>query len=159
MSIRWPARWAEILVARGASSANLVSNHSLNHHDMDVWRIHEGNLHKIWSSKNSDYTKHDITAITEKSTHMNYLKTWMIFIFILFTYLTKEGGLSPVFGRYEHPTIQVHIKSPRIHMHAPPNPTCSRWYDHEWLKADYKPDSPPPPSQVKFPRRGTPHYY
>ncbi len=22
---------------------------------------------------------------------------------------------------------------------------CSRWYDHEWLKADYKPDSPPPP--------------
>ncbi len=19
--------------------------------------------------------------------------------------------------------------------------TCSRWYDHEWLKADYKPDS------------------
>ncbi len=40
-------------------------------------------------------------------------------------------------------TRQVHIKSPRIHLHTPPNPTCSRWYDHEWLKADYKPDSPP----------------
>ncbi len=37
---------------------------------------------------------------------------------------------------------QVHIKSPRIHLHTPPNPTCSWWYDHEWLKADYKPDSP-----------------
>ncbi len=23
-------------------------------------------------------------------------------------------------------------------------PTCSRQYDHEWLKADYKPDLPPP---------------
>ncbi len=39
-------------------------------------------------------------------------------------------------------TRQGHIKSPRIHLHTPPNPTCSRWYDHEWLKADYKPDSP-----------------
>ncbi len=39
-------------------------------------------------------------------------------------------------------TRQVHIKSPRTHLHTPPNPTCSRWYDHEWLKADYKPDSP-----------------
>ncbi len=39
-------------------------------------------------------------------------------------------------------TRQVHINSPRIHLHTPPNPTCSRWYDHEWLKADYKPDSP-----------------
>ncbi len=34
-------------------------------------------------------------------------------------------------------TRQVHIKSPRIHLHTPPNPTCSLWYDHEWLKADY----------------------
>ncbi len=42
-------------------------------------------------------------------------------------------------------TRQVHIKSPRIHLHTPPNPTCNRWYDNEWLKADYKPDSPPPP--------------
>ncbi len=43
-------------------------------------------------------------------------------------------------------TRQVHIKSPGTHMmHTPPNSTCSRWYDHEWLKADYKPDSPPPP--------------
>ncbi len=40
-------------------------------------------------------------------------------------------------------TRQLHIKSPRIHLHTPPNPTCSRSYDHEWLKADYKPDSPP----------------
>ena len=39
-------------------------------------------------------------------------------------------------------TRQVHIKSPRIHLHTPPNPTRSRWYDHEGLKADYKPDSP-----------------
>ena len=22
------------------------------------------------------------------------------------------------------------------------NPTCSQFYDHEWLKADYKPDPP-----------------
>ncbi len=35
-------------------------------------------------------------------------------------------------------TRQVHIKSPCIHLHTPPNPTCSRWYDHEWLIADYK---------------------
>ncbi len=40
-------------------------------------------------------------------------------------------------------TIQVHVKSPCINLHTPPNPTCSRWYDHEWSKADYKPDSPP----------------
>ncbi len=33
----------------------------------------------------------------------------------------------------------------RIHLHAPPNPTCSQRYDHEWLKADVKPDPPPPP--------------
>ncbi len=47
-------------------------------------------------------------------------------------------------------TRQVHIKSPCIHLHTPPNPTCSRWYDHACLKADYKPDSPsPPPSQHK----------
>ncbi len=26
--------------------------------------------------------------------------------------------------------------------HTPPNQTCSQWYDHEWLKANYKPDSP-----------------
>ena len=39
-------------------------------------------------------------------------------------------------------TKQVRIKSPRIHMHTPPNPTYSRWYGHAWLKADYKPDSP-----------------
>ncbi len=44
---------------------------------------------------------------------------------------------------------QVHIKSPRIHLHTPPNPTCSRWYDHEWLKADYKPDSPHPPGPMR----------
>ena len=31
------------------------------------------------------------------------------------------------------------------HLHTPPNPTCSRCYDHDWVKADYKPDSPPPP--------------
>ncbi len=37
-------------------------------------------------------------------------------------------------------------------MHTPPNPTCSRWYDHEWLKADYKPDSPPPPDPDCFTR-------
>ncbi len=41
-------------------------------------------------------------------------------------------------------TRPVHIKSPRILLHTPPNRTCSRWYDHEWLKADYKPDSPTP---------------
>ncbi len=41
-------------------------------------------------------------------------------------------------------TREVHIQSPRIHLNTPPNPTCSRWYDHDWLKADYKPDSPPP---------------
>ncbi len=36
----------------------------------------------------------------------------------------------------------------RIHLHTPPTPTCSRWYDHEWLKADYKSEwfTPPPPS-------------
>ncbi len=49
---------------------------------------------------------------------------------------------------------QVHIKSPRIHLHTSPNPTCSRWYDHEWLKADYKPDSPPPtPTPTPTPPR------
>ena len=32
-------------------------------------------------------------------------------------------------------------KSPHLHLHTPPNATCSPWYDHEWLKADYKPDS------------------
>ena len=41
-------------------------------------------------------------------------------------------------------TRQVHIKSPRLHLHTPPNPTCIRWYDHEWLKAGYKPDAPTP---------------
>ncbi len=47
----------------------------------------------------------------------------------------------------EHMVIDRSIpwvtKLTRIHLHTPPNPTCSRWYDHEWLKADYKPDSPP----------------
>ncbi len=45
---------------------------------------------------------------------------------------------------------QVHIKSPLIHLHTPPNPICSRWYAHEWLKADYKPDSHPPPSMYNY---------
>ncbi len=48
-------------------------------------------------------------------------------------------------------TRQVHIKSPRKHLHTPPNPSCSRWYDHEWLKADYKPDSRPPPTHTPIP--------
>ncbi len=48
-------------------------------------------------------------------------------------------------------TRQVHIKSPRIHLHAPPNLTCSRRYDHEWLKADYKPASPPLHIIILFP--------
>ncbi len=30
-----------------------------------------------------------------------------------------------------------------MYCYTPPNPTCSQWYDHEWLKADFKPDSPP----------------
>ncbi len=37
------------------------------------------------------------------------------------------------------------LKSPRIHLHTPPNPTCSRWYEHDLLKVDYKPVPPPPP--------------
>ncbi len=37
--------------------------------------------------------------------------------------------------------LHVTEKSPHLHLHTPPNPTGSRWYDHEWLKADYKPDS------------------
>ncbi len=45
---------------------------------------------------------------------------------------------------------QVHIKSLRIHLPTPPNPTYSRWYDHEWLKADYKPDSPTHPWALKL---------
>ncbi len=58
-------------------------------------------------------------------------------------------------------TRQVHIKSPHLHLHTPPNPTCSRWYDHEWLKADYKPDStPPPPLCCLFvPMMETPEWY
>ncbi len=32
-----------------------------------------------------------------------------------------------------------------LHLHAPTNPTCSRWYDLERLKADFEPDSPPSP--------------
>ncbi len=51
-------------------------------------------------------------------------------------------------------TRQVHIKSPRIHLYTPPNPTCSRWYYHEWLKADYKPDSAQPPSTHSTVSRG-----
>ena len=47
-------------------------------------------------------------------------------------------------------TTQVHINSPRIHLHTPPNPNCSRLYDHEWSKADYNPDSPPPFVQFEF---------
>ncbi len=47
-------------------------------------------------------------------------------------------------------------KSPRIHLHTAPNPTCSRWYDHEWLKADYKPDSPQPDKVFKVPNVRTP---
>ncbi len=27
------------------------------------------------------------------------------------------------------------------HQHQTQQTTCSRWYDHEWLKADYKPES------------------
>ncbi len=38
--------------------------------------------------------------------------------------------------------------SPRIYLHTQPNPTCSLWYDHEWLKADYKPDSPTHPAVI-----------
>ncbi len=34
-----------------------------------------------------------------------------------------------------------------IHLHTPPNPTCSPCYDHEWSKADFKPDLSPPPLQ------------
>ncbi len=36
-------------------------------------------------------------------------------------------------------TRQVQINSPDLHLHAPPNSTCSRWYDHEWLNADFQP--------------------
>ncbi len=41
-------------------------------------------------------------------------------------------------------TRQVQINSLHLHLHAPPNPTCSRWSDLERLKAHFKPDSPPP---------------
>ncbi len=39
-------------------------------------------------------------------------------------------------------------RSTLTHTHTPAyttesNSSCSQWYDHEWLKADYKPDSPP----------------
>ncbi len=47
-------------------------------------------------------------------------------------------------------TPRVHIRSPRLHLHTPPNPTCSWWYDHEWLKADNKRDRPPPPPQEQL---------
>ncbi len=47
---------------------------------------------------------------------------------------TKLYGLYGNYGKIQAITF--------LHLHTPPNPTCSRWYDHEWLKADYKPDSP-----------------
>ncbi len=43
-------------------------------------------------------------------------------------------------------------RSTLTHTHTPPNPICSRWYDHEWLKADYKPDSPPPSTVTWLPQ-------
>ncbi len=43
-------------------------------------------------------------------------------------------------------TRQVHINSHAYMLHTPSNPTYSGWSDHEWLKADYKPDSPPHPN-------------
>ncbi len=36
----------------------------------------------------------------------------------------------------------VHRSAQTRQVHTPPNPTCNRWYGHEWLKADYKPNSP-----------------
>ncbi len=58
--------------------------------------------------------------------------------------LNRWLGTQKIVGRRSFgPRRRVHIKSPRIHLHTPPNATpLSRWYDHEWLKADYKPDSP-----------------
>ena len=42
-------------------------------------------------------------------------------------YYTKEKFFSQ-----RHPVSQLNT-------HVPPNPTCSRWYGHECLKADYSP--------------------
>ncbi len=40
-----------------------------------------------------------------------------------------------------------------IHLHAPPNPTCSQGYDLERLKADFKPESLHPPPPTPGPKR------
>ena len=39
-------------------------------------------------------------------------------------------------------TLSVYIYT-CIQLHTPTNPTCSRWYDPERLKADFKPHPPP----------------
>ncbi len=54
-------------------------------------------------------------------------------------YMAMGIRLKPCF----HPQA-LYFRTSIFHW-TPPNPTCSRWYDHERLKADYKPDSPPPP--------------
>ncbi len=62
---------------------------------------------------------------------------------------------SPFFVVHGFESLVSHISSSVLqcsigHLHTLPNPTCSRWYDHEWLKADYKPDSPPPPPHPQY---------
>ncbi len=45
-------------------------------------------------------------------------------------------------------TWLTHHTYTRIHLYIPPNPTCSRLYDLERLKADFKRDNPLPPPPV-----------
>ncbi len=44
-----------------------------------------------------------------------------------------------LYSRWEVDWPQAGLVQDRSSTHTPP--TCSRWYDHKWLKADYKPDS------------------
>ncbi len=55
-----------------------------------------------------------------------------------------HGSFSPKQDRSK----STHHTYTHIHLHAPLNPTCSRWYNLERLKADFKPDPPPPPQCI-----------
>ncbi len=99
--------------------------------------------------------RHTKDIKTGRFAHFSQVTDW--------TTRSQRNGLSDSFllrcGRIEsvawHPNTVGHISFgpnrpkltyhtyTRIHLHAAPNPTCSRWYDHKWLIADLISRIPP----------------
>ncbi len=109
---------------------------------------HLGKIRTHWHTKTAKIRSYWHTKKAEKDTHS--CGTSLAFICSKLRPpppLPRKTG-STVSGTWSstmmHLTTVVVIKSPRIHLHTPPNPTCSRWYNHDWLKDDYNPDSPSP---------------